>query len=353
MNICIVYPPKANGVSLYRLEIPHQKLDELYGKHYTFFSTSAINEMTEDELSIIDLFIFNRTWISVLKGVEITANVLRKYGAKIILDMDDHWELEKGHAFYEEYQKTNMTDVIKEHIKYADACIASTKYLAEEVLLHNSDVTIIENCPSDFYEQFKQNPTQSSVLRFGYFGAGQHWEDVQTMEHSMVQLAFDNFLNKKYKFYLAGFHEHNLMSHKYENIFSAYGENKNYGRIQAVDVYSYMQGYNYIDVSTAPLKNTKFNTFKSELKIMEAGYMGKTIIASKIPMYVDCIEHGVDGFLVNENRKSDWYKYMRELILNPNMAKEMAQKLEIKVRERFDINKCTERRHNLYQRLKK
>lgn len=352
MNICLYYNAHPTGVSFYRLELPHSRLHTLYGEHVSFFSVEKIQEMTTDELRIIDVFIINRTWAAVLEAVEPVANILRQYGAKIILDMDDYWTLEPGHAFYDEYRKKNMSAIIERHLELADAVIASTKYLRDAILPFNSDVTICENIPHELYEQFKPAPTYSQHIRFGYFGAGQHLEDIKTIEAPLAKLAFDNSLDGKYRIYMAGYHPNNAVGHQYERIFSCDGKNENYCRIQSTDVYSYVGGYNFVDVALAPLKFNKFNSYKSELKIVEAAWMGKTIIASALPMYRDCIEHGVDGFLVQEKRPMDWFEFMRELILNPGMAAEMGAKLREKLIGKFNIDETTKRRYELYKRIK-
>jgi len=352
MNICLYYNSPATGVSLYRLEMPHAYYYKKYGQEVSFFSVEKIDQLTHEELSIIDIFIVNRTWAAIEPAVEKVAEILRQYGAKIILDMDDYWALEPGHAFYEEYEKKGMTATIIKHLECADAIICSTKYLREAILPYNKNVTILPNIPYELYEQFIPSPTFSDYMRFGYFGAGQHLEDVKTTERSMAELAFDKKLNNKYKLYLAGYHPNNAIGHQYEQIFSCAGHNDNYCRIASTDCYSYMSGYNYVDVSLAPLKNTLFNTYKSELKVIEAAWMGKTIIASDIPIYADNIEHGVDGFLISESRPLDWHKYMKELINKPQLAAKMAIKLQDKIKAKFNIDETTQRRHELYKSVK-
>ncbi|NDD85832.1 hypothetical protein EBZ38_16345, partial [bacterium] len=95
------------------------------------------------DLEMLDLIIVNRSWCfpSSDKKVDIvhtTAKLLRTYGTKIILDMDDHWELGTGHSFYKYYQENKMTDFVREHVKVADGVITSTKYLEAECRNLNS-----------------------------------------------------------------------------------------------------------------------------------------------------------------------------------------------------------------------
>ena len=74
--------------------------------------------------------------------------------------------------------------------------------------------------------------------------------------------------------------------------------------------------------------------------------MGKTIICSDIYPYNTVVEHGVDGFLVRKPR--EWYKYMKQLINNPEQAFEMGARLQAKIRERYDVEKITKQRYDLY-----
>lgn len=80
--------------------------------------------------------------------------------------------------------------------------------------------------------------------------------------------------------------------------------------------------------------------------------MGKTIIATDITMYRDVIEHGVDGFLVNPKRPGDWHKYMKRMMLDVDMTRDMAKRLETKIRSMFKPNDICKKRLELYKSLK-
>jgi len=350
MRICIVYNQHPTGCSYYRLEMPNAAVHDLCGGVVDFVSIDDIRRMEDDELKTIDLFIYNRTWIAgPLEAVEQVANILRQYGARIILDMDDYWHLGTGHSFYRHYHDTKMPAIIEKHIRIADYIITTTTYLRDELVKFNKNVSILPNTPYIQYKQFEQNPTQSERVRFGYFGAAQHSEDVELMRSPLQRLSDEVELDGKYMIYLAGWNENNPIYQGYEQVFSNKGKNNNYSRIQAADIYSYVQGYNWVDVSLAPLRDTKFNRLKSELKITEAAWMGKAVIASEVPMYADCIENGVDGWLVPEKKDKLWYKYMRAFINEPAMAKEMGERLRAKMQGKFDIQQISEARLNLYK----
>ncbi len=100
------------------------------------------------------------------------------------------------------------------------------------------------------------------------------WLVMKSASESEVQRVLDKSLDGRYKIYLGGWNDNNPVYDDYERMLSCRGLNKNYGRIQAADIYSYVGGYNFINATIAPLRDTKFNRLKSELKVVEAGWMG-------------------------------------------------------------------------------
>ena len=110
---------------------------------------------------------------------------------------------------------------------------------------------------------------------------------------------------------------------------------ESYVRVWTRPVNAYAKNYSKFDVSLAPIKNHLFNRVKSQLKVIEAGFYKKAIIASNIgPYTIDlkhCLQNGnfVDGnaMLVDEKRNhSDWSKYIDKLIKNPNNIHKIKEK---------------------------
>ena len=71
---------------------------------------------------------------------------------------------------------------------------------------------------------------------------------------------------------------------------------KPYRRRWTQDVTTYANNYNTFDVSLAPLVESEFNANKSQLKIIEAGFHKKAIIASETQPYtidlINAVEEG-------------------------------------------------------------
>ena len=68
------------------------------------------------------------------------------------------------------------------------------------------------------------------------------------------------------------------------------------------------------------------------------------------------LDHGnfVDGnaLLVDENRNhSDWAKFIEKLVKNPNMAKDMGERLYETVKDKYDLNVVTKARAEFYKSI--
>lgn len=363
MKICIVYNPKPNGITLFRQEMPNGHISENYPGKYEFVATDteSIKQVPDSELESIDIYVYSRLWVHPLNPetmevdlslIKEFADLLRKNGAKIVLDIDDWWHLTTNHPFYDNWKKAQTCEVVKEHMRIADVVTTTHQHLANKIKQFNPNVVILENAPWTKYEQYVSKKTQSDRLRFGYFGASQHFEDVETLELPFRKLAQNSSLDGKYMFYLGGWKEDNEASQYYQWIFSAQGQNKNYGRIAMADVYSYAQGYNDVDVSVAPLNNTEFNKCKSNLKIIEAAYHKCAFIGTDMVPYSGWIKNGEEGYLIPSDKPKEWYRIMSQMIQNPEATREMGLKLHERIMREVHLDEINKRRVDLYDSLK-
>lgn len=348
MRIGLIHNISSTGSALYRLEIPHRHLSE---KHQGVEFYSAANYLLpKTAFETLDLIIVSRMWARAIPEIEWLRTQCNEHGVKLVLDLDDYWVLESGHPFYGDYLENKTSDVIRKHIHIVDHVIVTNEFLASKVRPLNKNVTVIPNCTYEAYEQFKPQPIKSSLVRFGWFGGAQHYEDIILMQDGMGILRSDRSLDNRYLLYCAGWND-NPMYRAYEAIFTDGFKNLNYRRLLAADIYNYVSGYNNVDVCLAPLRDTTFNRCKSELKLVEAGTMGKAIIASDVYPYNEVIEHGVNGFLVREARSKDWHKFMKKLINEPELRESMAAKLSETIKERFNIDHWGKVRFDLYQKI--
>jgi hypothetical protein len=133
-----------------------------------------------------------------------------------------------------------------------------------------------------------------------------------------------------------------------------------YKRVWTLPVNTYASHYSNIDISLAPIKNHVFNRMKSQLKVIEAGFYKKALIASNVGPYTIDLTHSLkngtfgDGnaLLVDEVRShSDWAKYIKKLVENPNLVKDMGERLYETVKDTYDLRTVTKNRREFYKSI--
>jgi glycosyltransferase involved in cell wall biosynthesis len=99
---------------------------------------------------------------------------------------------------------------------------------------------------------------------------------------------------------------------------------------------------------------------KSQLKVIEAGFYKKALIASNVGPYTIDLKHALkngeftDGnaLLVNEsNNHSDWAKHIKKLVDNPNMIVDMGERLYETVKDKYNLTNVTKTRSDFYKSL--
>jgi glycosyltransferase involved in cell wall biosynthesis len=140
--------------------------------------------------------------------------------------------------------------------------------------------------------------------------------------------------------------------------------NEPYRRVWTKHISTYATNYNLFDISLAPIEENIFNKVKSQLKVIEAGFHKKAIIAQNFGPYQidlkDSVKFG-GGFdltgnsiLVDSGKNhKDWYGAIKKLVNNPDVVKTLQENLHETVKDTYSLNKVTENRRELYMNLVK
>jgi glycosyltransferase involved in cell wall biosynthesis len=292
--------------------------------------------------------------------------------------------------------------ITEANIKVAKYVTTTTSIFADEIKKYNKNVFVLPNAINPKEPQFNEPTLESERLRVGWLGGSSHLADIQLLDSSISKLSqYKNDL----QFVLCGFDVRGTVTEinsqtgehtkrnikpeetvwaKYEEIFtnkynyvsdefqkelrkfvqSEHSEfsNESYRRVWTLPVTSYAKNYAKMDVSLAPIKNHVFNRMKSQLKVIEAGFYKKALIASNLgPYTIDlkhCLKNGefVDGnaLLVDETRNhGDWAKFIQKLVKNRNLVSDMGERLYETVKDTYDLNVVTKTRSDFYKSLVK
>jgi len=388
------------GVGKFRSLEPHIFLQEKYSEDFHVDIDPKPNLDDLGYFTKYDMVCFHRSLSSDFDKSNQLIQVLNSLGVITVMDLDDYWLPTKEHPAHHLVLQHKIHEKIIANLKVSKYVTTTTSIFADEIKKYNKNVFILPNAINPDELQFKAETEPSDKVRFGWLGGSSHLHDINILKGATDALG--EFRSQS-EFYLCGFDTRGTMTEinaqtgeqkqrpilpeetvwaRYEEVFTKNyefaspeykkfllkyknetwdGGNEFYNRVWTQPVNDYAKNYTKFDVSLAPLVNHVFNKVKSQLKVIEAGFYKKAIIASNIGPYtidlVHCLNNGnfVDGnaILVDEKRNhADWTKAFKKLIQNPNMVKDMGERLYETVKPRYDLNVVTKHRAELYKTLK-
>jgi glycosyltransferase involved in cell wall biosynthesis len=340
--------------------------------------------------------------------MEETMAKLKKHGITLIMDLDDHWAPGPHHPAYHIIKQNEIDKKIKNNLKLADHITTTTPLFVNEIkrVTGNDSVYVLPNAIDPTNKQFTPKPEKSDRIRIGWLGGSSHLEDLKLLDGLVNKLDSDG-LTDKVQLVLCGFDLRGTITeidrktneqkqrpikpkesvwYKYEQIFtnnykSVSNEykrylheftkegndefkNEPYRRVWTKPITTYASNYNLFDISMAPLIENKFNEVKSQLKVIEAGFHKKAIIAQDFgPYQIDLVNVFEKGGKVNENGNAilvdskknhkDWYKGLKKLIQNPELIETLGNNLYNTVNGQYDVDSVTKQRRDLYLQLTK
>jgi glycosyltransferase involved in cell wall biosynthesis len=280
----------------------------------------------------------------------------------------------------------------------------TTSVFGDEISKLNKNVFVLPNAIDPTESQFIPKPEPSNRVRIGWLGGSSHLKDLEILNGLVNRLRTDGLLDKV-QFVLCGFDlrgshteidpvtkeqktrpitpkesvwylyekiftdNYNSISPEYKDFLLKFEQkdypnvaNEPYRRVWTKHISSYASNYNLFDISLAPLEENIFNKVKSQLKVIEAGFHKKAIIAQNFGPYKIDLKNAIqfgggfdetaNGILIDSSKNhKDWYTAVKKLINNPEMVKTLQENLHETVKNAYSLDKVTEDRRNLYMSL--
>lgn len=333
--ITIIAKP-GNGCDWHRLLTPLIYLDDnepIQLKRYE-------EDETKELFATSDTIIFNR---DLHTPVQVIAEWKEEYGFKLIMDLDDYWELPFEHLLYYSWKENMYDEKIKTFLSLADHVICTTHKLAEYIKPFNKSVSVIPNC----IDSQSINRTQSDKMRFIYAAGVTHAPDVNLLKGRFQRIATDPYIKNNAKFILAGVDNKKYSPH-WEYMKAIFAFTGSYELMEARPLDKYIEFYNEADVAIMPLTENIFNSCKSPLKILEAGTMGLPCIVSAVEPFIQLKD--APGILW-VNKPTDWLTHIRFCIKNPQWVKEQGEALRQYIDTNFNLKTWSQIRYNIIKSL--
>jgi glycosyltransferase involved in cell wall biosynthesis len=392
----LVIPSDTFGVGKFRILDPFKYIGDNYSDEI-HVDIAFNTEDNHDFFKNYDIVVFH----SFIHKLPHEANIarinwLKNQGIKVIMDIDDHWKVDQRHPMYHQILFNKVSEKKVELMRLSDYVTTTTPVFANTIKtkLGIKNVLVFPNAVNDEEQQFQPNKIESEKIRFGWLGGSSHLHDLELLRNGIssvysaygekiqfVLCGFDtrgsvNEINKEtnqvtqrpiqpmetvwYKYEQIFTDNYNVLDEEYKNYLMTFTEgnyvdkDKPYVRRWTREVSKYANNYNYFDVSLAPIVDSEFNTNKSQLKVIEAGFHKKALIASEINPYTIDLISGVDdgkfnskgnALLVSPNRNhKQWTQHMKKLYENPNMIEDLGNRLYETVKDKYSLRKvCKDR----------
>jgi glycosyltransferase involved in cell wall biosynthesis len=393
----LVAPSDSSGVGKFRSVDPHVMLQNLYPDdfHVDIDYAPKVDDM--NYWSQYHIVHFHRTIGNDYDKCPALIEKLKSMGIIVIADIDDYWLPTKEHPIQQLILNNKIHEKIIANLKVASYVTTTTEIFAFEIKKYNKNVFVFPNAINPKESQFNEPTLPSDKVRVGWLGGSSHLHDLKLLDGMVSKLTP---IKDKLQYYVCGFDTRGTVTEinkqtnqetkraikpeetvwvKYEEIFTdkykivtpKYKEyldkfedgeypgwqNENYVRVWTKPTTTYAKNYSKFDISLSPIVDHVFNRMKSQLKVIEAGFYKKALIASNVGPYTIDLKHSLDkgnftdgnALLVDKtNNHSDWAKYIKKLVDNPNMITDMGERLYETVKDRYDLNKVTMDRKEFY-----
>ena len=393
----LVLPSDTSGVGKFRSVDPHVMLQNLYPDdfHVDIDYQPRIDDM--NYWSQYHIVHYHRTIGTDYDQCPALIEKLKSMGIIVVADIDDYWLPTKEHPIQQLILNNKIHEKIIANLKVSSYVTTTTEIFAFEIKKFNKNVFVFPNAINPKESQFNEPTLPSDKIRVGWLGGSSHLHDLKLLDGMVSKLTP---IKDKIQYYVCGFDTRGTVTEinkqtnqetkraikpeetvwvKYEEIFTdkykivtpKYKEyldkfedgeypgwqNENYVRVWTKPTTTYAKNYSKFDISLSPIVDHVFNRMKSQLKVIEAGFYKKALIASNVGPYTIDLKHSLDkgnftdgnALLVDKtNNHSDWAKYIKKLVDNPNMITDMGERLYETVKDRYDLNKVTIDRKEFY-----
>lgn len=395
--------PNKSGVGFFRSIRPHTYLDEFYKDRFdiTIIEPHQFDFSNPEFGCDFDIVHFHTT-VGEFNNWQNKINQLKKHNVTVVMDLDDFYRVPANSHLYQHY-KNGVSKGITDTIKMCDHITTTTEIFAKEIKKLNPNVTVIPNAIDQREKQFEPSNGSSKRLRVGLIMGSSHEKDVELLKGVVSMLPLDKiqivlcgydlrgettYFDKQtgtykqrplepmesvwYRYEKILTDNYSIVSNDYKNYLLQFNpmsqypneDNEPYIRRWTKPVTSYGTHYKDIDVLLVPLVNDEFNTKKSQLKVVEAAFTNKAIIASNVgPYTIDLKSVYLKNGVIDENgnsilldqyaRAKHWVKAINLFVKNRDLMNKSKENLRSEITAKYNLGEVSKIRAELYQKIVK
>jgi len=260
-----------------------------------------------------------------------------------------------------------MIGEMKNMMNMADVITVTTDTLQKEMTTFGERVVVLRNKINLDYPAWNQPKVTRDRVTIGWAGGSSHFDDLQIVRQFVQQVCRSSNVDFMMCGYSKGGIQYLYVEDKQTGMVRVKEEKLERGMWDdVVDIFKqeigdrfvvrnalpleqYPKFFSEFDIAIAPLQDNRFNSGKSELKVVEAGVYSLPVVASDVAPYREIIKHGENGFLAKNTR--EWIKYLTRLINDKELRIIMGKNLRATVEKRYNAND-QKKLVDLYRKLK-
>ena len=305
----------SNAVSDFRVDLAARHLER------AGYETETVSEVPYYKAGQFDAILCCRPGGALGKdnpGMISFLRVALDAGKPVIVDLDDDfYAIPRNNPAFG-YMGAGSPTFLNEldHILKHEGVIVT--YASKELeTRYRTPGIVIPNCWDEENPNWLSKKPKRKTINIGFSGTRTHRDDFRVVEPTLKKLLAEN---NKLKMVVS-------VDDTIYRCFSDVPEGQKVF-IPGISYKDYPLVFQYIDILVVPLKDTRFNRAKSDIKNLEAGASRTPWVASNIPVYA---EWGVGGLIV---KGDDWETPLRSLIDDAELRKEYGDSGHLKAMTR-------------------
>lgn len=201
----LFYNPDQAGVGYYRTLMPALRLQKDFPEEFYVEINANVNWNDLEYLKKFQIIHGHRTLCDYQYMEQLVA-ILHKEGIKVILDIDDFWDVHESHPIRSVLHSEGLAVKVKNNLRIADYVTTTTAQFASYIKPINKNVIVLPNGVDDEEDQFAPGRKYASdKVRLMWLGGSSHETDLDMLQDSMQRIQSDFELRKKVQLHLAGF----------------------------------------------------------------------------------------------------------------------------------------------------
>jgi len=309
---------RTSGVDFLRIIQPIEQLIKAYPKEFT---AEVYNPFTKEELLkprfAIDIAkkfdIIYMNYIVNDWGYANIAAIAKKFGVKVVLDVDDSLNhILPDNPAYNVYKRGgDGIRIVNAIMRDVDHITVTNEYLKNCIIgtvgRKSQDITVLPNYIDLKRYTYRGKAKYTYLLYIYHFGSSTHQVSLQDQHFiegmDKIMQEYPNVVFKTVGAFIPLFRE--KWGNRYENMFGH------------EDVYKWIRGpyrtmMEEADLFVTPLSVNIYNTAKSSTKFNEVSAARKPGVWQKIRQYEQVVKYGENGYVAESPQQ--WYKCIRKLL---------------------------------------